>query len=320
MGVIAVSRQVQTLLFTDIVESTDRLRDLGDAAWAALLARHHEVIRAVLATHGGREVNTVGDGFLARFDAPAPAVRAAAAAVAAVAPLGIEIRGGLHTGEVALEGNEVAGVGVHLAARVMAEAEAGQVLINSTVRDLLAGSGLRFVDLGVRELKGFAERWRLFALDLATVQAGETEPEMWEALGGSRGRTGVPVPGLLAVGRATGYVGREELLGHVAEARQQAATGVCRAVLLCGEPGVARLAPLPRSPRSRSQRVRSCSMAAATRRSVHLSAVRRGPGLVHKPRRRTGPGADTLPSAALRQEAHPKSSNATVGCQGTPMV
>jgi class 3 adenylate cyclase len=145
---------------TDIVGSTDRLRDLGDAAWAALLARHHEVIRAVLAAHGGREVNTVGDGFLARFDAPAPAVRAAAGAVAGVAPLGVEIRVGPHAGEVELEGNEVAGVGVHLAARVMAEAGAGQVLVSSTVRDLLAGSGLGFVDLGVRELKGFAEHWR----------------------------------------------------------------------------------------------------------------------------------------------------------------
>jgi class 3 adenylate cyclase/tetratricopeptide (TPR) repeat protein len=238
VGVIAVSRRVQTLLFTDIVGSTDRLRDLGDAAWAALLARHHEVIRAVLATHGGREVNTVGDGFLARFDAPAPAVRAAAAAVAAVAPLGVEIRVGLHTGEVELEGNEVAGVGVHLAARVMAEAEAGQVLVSSTVRDLLAGSGLGFVELGVRELKGFAEHWRLFALDLATVRGGEAEPAVWEALTEGRDRTRVPFPGLLAVGRSTGYVGREELLGRLEQARRQVAAGACRAVLLCGEPGI----------------------------------------------------------------------------------
>jgi class 3 adenylate cyclase/DNA polymerase III delta prime subunit len=238
VGVIAVSRRVQTLLFTDIVGSTDRLRELGDAAWAALLARHHEVIRAVLATHGGREVNTVGDGFLARFDAPAPAVRAAAGAVAGMAPLGVEIRVGLHAGEVELEGNEVAGVGVHLAARVMAEAGAGQVLVSSTVRDLLAGSGLGFVELGVRELKGFAERWRLFALDLATVRSGEAEPALWEALTEGRDRTRVPFPGLLAVGRSTGYVGREELLGHVEEARQQAAAGACRALLLCGEPGI----------------------------------------------------------------------------------
>ena len=126
MEVIAVARQVQTLLFTDIVGSTDRLQDLGDAAWAALLARHHGVVRGVLAAHGGREVNTAGDGFLARFDAPAPAVRAAAAAVAGVAALGMEIRVGLHTGEVELDGEEIGGVGVHLAARVMAQAGAGR--------------------------------------------------------------------------------------------------------------------------------------------------------------------------------------------------
>jgi hypothetical protein len=112
--VIAVSRRVQTLLFTDIVGSTDRLRDLGDAAWAALLVRHHEVIRAALAAHGGREVDTAGDGLLARFDAPAPALHAAVAALAAVAPLRIEIRAGLHTGEVELHGDVMTGIGVHL--------------------------------------------------------------------------------------------------------------------------------------------------------------------------------------------------------------
>jgi class 3 adenylate cyclase len=113
---------VQTLLFTDIVGSTDRLRDLGDAAWAGLLVRYHGVIRAALAAHGGREVDTAGDGFLARFDAPAAAVRAAVAVLAAVAALPIEIRAGLHTGEVELDGDAVTGVGVHLAARVMGQA------------------------------------------------------------------------------------------------------------------------------------------------------------------------------------------------------
>ena len=179
-----MSRRVQTLLFTDIVASTDRLRELGDAAWAALLVRHHGLIRAVLAAHGGREVNTAGDGFLARFDAPAAALRAAVAAVAAVAPLQMEIRAGLHTGEVELDRDQIAGVGVHLAARVMAQAGPGQVVVSSTVRDLMAGSGLGFVDLGVRELKGFAERWRLFALDPATV-AGLARPSRW---GGSHWR------------------------------------------------------------------------------------------------------------------------------------
>jgi len=177
-----MSRRVQTLLCTDIVGSTDRLLQLGDAAWAALLARHHGVIRAVLAAHGGREVDTAGDGFLARFDAPAAAVRAAVAAVGAMTPLGIELRAGLHTSEVELHGDQIAGVGVHLAARVMAEADPGQVLVSSTVREVMAGSELGFVDLGVCHLKGFAEPWRLFALDPATVLGSEAEPVVWEPL------------------------------------------------------------------------------------------------------------------------------------------
>jgi class 3 adenylate cyclase len=233
-----VPRRVQTLLFTDIVGSTDRLRDLGDAAWAALLARHHEVIRAVLAGHGGREVDTAGDGLLARFDAPAPALRAAVAAVAAVAPLGLEIRAGLHTGEVQLNGDAATGVGVHLAARVMAEAGPGQVLVSATIRELMAGSGLEFIDLGVRKLKGFPEHWRLYALDPATVRGGEAELAAHDLAVGDRRPTEVPFPGLLSVGRAADYVGHEELLGRLEEARREAAAGGCRAVLLCGEPGI----------------------------------------------------------------------------------
>ena len=233
-----MSRRVQTLLFTDIVGSTDRLRDLGDAAWAVLLARHREVIRAVVAGHGGREVDTAGDGLLARFDAPAPALRAAVAAVAAVAPLGIQIRAGLHTGEVQLSGDAATGVGVHLAARVMAEAGPGQVLVSATVRELMAGSGLEFVDLGVRKLKGFPEQWRLYALDPATVQGGEAELAAHELAVGDRGPAEVAFPGLLSVGRAADYVGREQLLRRLEEARREAAAGGCRAVLLCGEPGI----------------------------------------------------------------------------------
>jgi class 3 adenylate cyclase/DNA polymerase III delta prime subunit len=238
MGVMAVSRQVQTLLFTDIVGSTDRLRDVGDAAWAGLLVRYYGVIRAALAAHGGREVDTVGDGFLARFDAPAPAVRAAAAVLAGVKPLGIEIRVGLHTGEVELNGQGMTGIGVHLAARVMAVAGPGQVLVTATVRELMAGSGFGFVDLGVRRLKGFTERWRLFALDLATVRGREAELATDEPVVGGQDGTGVPFPGLLLVVRSAGYVGREELLGRLEQARRQTAAGACRAVLLCGEPGI----------------------------------------------------------------------------------
>jgi class 3 adenylate cyclase len=236
-----VSRRVQTLLFTDIVGSTDRLRELGDAAWAALLLRYHRVIRAALAVHGGREVDTAGDGFLARFDAPAAAVRAAAAVLAAVAPFPIEIRAGLHTGEVELDGDAIAGIGVHLAARVMGEAGPGQVVVSATVRELVAGSGLGFVDLGVRELKGFAERWRLFALDPATVRGDDGANQVRRRPAAEvegRGRTGVWFPGLLSVGRSAGYVGREELLGRLVQTRRQTAAGRCRAVLLCGEPGI----------------------------------------------------------------------------------
>jgi class 3 adenylate cyclase/DNA-binding CsgD family transcriptional regulator len=248
--VIAMPRQVQTLLFTDIVGSTDRLRNLGDAAWAALLVRHHSVIRAVLAAHGGREVNTAGDGFLARFDAPARAVRAAAVAVAAVAPLGIEIRAGLHTGEVELAGDQISGVGVHLAARVMAQADAGQVLVTSTVRELMAGSELGFVEFGMRELKGFTESWRLFALDPATVQGdGEVVSEPVAGVAG-RGGTGVPFAGLRPVkhdspgemgGRVASptFVGRIEELQTLEAARRRAADGEPAAVVLVGgEAGV----------------------------------------------------------------------------------
>ena len=239
--VMAVPRRVQTLLFTDIVGSTDRLRELGDAAWAALLLRYHDVVRAALAVHGGREVDTAGDGFLARFDAPASAVRAAVATLAGVAPLPIEIRAGLHTGEVELHGNEVTGVGVHLAARVMGDAGPGQVLVSATVRELMAGSGLGFVDLGAHQLKGFTEQWRLFALDPATVRDDDVvDQARWaltaEAEGG--GLTGLPVPRLLSVGRSAGYVGREEMRWRLEQARRQTADGRCRAVLLCGEPGI----------------------------------------------------------------------------------
>ena len=229
---------MQTLMFTDIVGSTDRLRDVGDAAWAALLARHHELIRAVLAGHHGREVDTAGDGLLARFDAPAFALRAAVAAVAAVAPLGIEIRAGLHTGEVQLHGDAMTGLGVHLAARVMAEADPGQVLVTTTIRELMAGSGLRFVDLGVRKLKGFPEHWRLYALDPATVQGGEAGLEVRGLAAGGRDPAQVPFPGRLSVGRAADHAGREELLERLEQARREAAGGRCRAVLLCGEPGI----------------------------------------------------------------------------------
>jgi DNA-binding CsgD family transcriptional regulator len=231
-----MSRPVQTLLCTDIVGSTDRLLQLRDATWAALLARHHGVIRAVLAAHGGREVDTAGDGFLARFDAPASAVRAALAAVEAIAPLGIELRAGLHTSEVELHGDQIAGVGVHLAARVMAEADPGQVLASSTVRDLMAGSELGFVDLGMRHLKGFAEPWRLFALDPATVLDSKPEPVMSEPPGQVRDGLRVRFPRLLSISPT--FVGRAEELQLLQATRRRAAGGEPTVVLVGGEAGV----------------------------------------------------------------------------------
>jgi Adenylate and Guanylate cyclase catalytic domain len=238
-----MSRRVQTLLFTDIVGSTNRLRELGDAAWAALLVRHHGVIRAVLAAHGGREVDTAGDGFLARFDAPTPAVRAAVAAVAAAAPLGIELRAGLHTGEVELHRDRIAGVGVHLAARVLAQAGPGQVLVSSTARDLMAGGGLGFVDLGLRNLKGFPERWRLFALDPTTVLDSEAEPVMWEP------------PAQVRDGLGGRFPGCAEELEFLQATRMRAAVGEPTVVLVGGEADVGKTRPVAEPPISR-RRVR----------------------------------------------------------------
>jgi hypothetical protein len=246
-----MSRRVQTLLFTDIVGSTNHLQELGDATWAALLVRHHGLIRAVLAAHGGREVDTAGDGFLARFDGPTPAVRAAVAAVGAVAPLGIELRAGLHTGEVELHRDQIAGVGVHLAARVMAQADPGQVLVSSTVRDLMAGSGLGFVDRGVRDLKGFAEGWRLFALDPATVLDSQPEPVMSEPLAHVGGRLGGWFSELLSEGRTS--VGRAEELQFLQATRMRAADGQPTVVLVGGMVGVGKTRPVAELPISRRQ-------------------------------------------------------------------
>jgi class 3 adenylate cyclase/pimeloyl-ACP methyl ester carboxylesterase len=157
-------RVLATVLFTDIVGSTQRAAALGDGPWRALLAEHHRLVRGALARHRGREVKTVGDGFLAIFDGPARAARAAQTIVSEVATLGLDVRAGVHTGEIETIGDDVGGLGVHIAARVMGEADAGEVLASSTVRDLVAGSGLRFDDRGRRQLRGVPGVWRLFAV------------------------------------------------------------------------------------------------------------------------------------------------------------
>ena len=162
------SRVLATLLFTDIVGSTERASDLGDQEWRELLAAHHAVLREQIGRFRGREVATSGDGFLATFDGPARAVQCALVAGDALRPLGLEIRAGLHTGEIEVVGDDISGIAVHIAARIASKAGAGEVLVSATVKDLVAGSGLRFQDRGSHTLKGVPQEWRLFA---ATTEA-----------------------------------------------------------------------------------------------------------------------------------------------------
>ena len=157
-------RTLATILFTDIVGSTATLAHLGDAVWQRILLEHNDRLRAGLDRFRGREIVTTGDGFLALFDGAARAVRCAAAMIDAVRPLGIEIRAGLHTGEVALTGGNAHGVAVHSAARIAALAGPGEVLISGTTHDLLDGSGLLFDDRGLHELKGIEGHRQLYAL------------------------------------------------------------------------------------------------------------------------------------------------------------
>ena len=156
-------RILATVLFTDIVDSSTRAAELGDSRWRELLDRHHATVRRELETWNGREVDTAGDGFFATFEGPARAIRAACAIRDSVAGLGLEIRAGLHTGECELAGEKVAGIAVHTGARVSARAEPGQVLVSSTVKDLVAGSGISFEDCGEHELKGVGA-WRLYSV------------------------------------------------------------------------------------------------------------------------------------------------------------
>jgi pimeloyl-ACP methyl ester carboxylesterase/class 3 adenylate cyclase len=155
-------RVLATVLFTDIVGATERAATLGDRAWRQLLEEHHATVRRELALFRGTEIDTSGDGFMAAFDGPARGIRCAQAIVSAVRTLGIEIRAGLHTGECERIDGKLAGIAVHIAARVAASGGAGQVLLSSTVKDLVVGSGIQFTDLGVQALKGVPDEWRLF--------------------------------------------------------------------------------------------------------------------------------------------------------------
>jgi class 3 adenylate cyclase len=157
-------RVLATVLFTDLVESTVQAADLGDRRWRDLLEQHHAAVRRELGRFDGREVDTAGDGFFSTFDGPARAIRCAQAIVSAVRPLGLEVRAGLHTGEVELADGKVAGIAVNIGARVAGQAGPGEVLVSGTVRDLVAGSGLEFEDRGSAALKGVPGEWRLFAV------------------------------------------------------------------------------------------------------------------------------------------------------------
>jgi pimeloyl-ACP methyl ester carboxylesterase len=157
-------RMLATVLFTDIVSSTEKAIELGDRRWRELLERHNGLVRRELLRYRGREVDTTGDGFLAVFDGPARAIRCAVAIIEGVHALGLSIRAGLHTGECELADGKVAGIAVHTGARVAAQAAADEVLVLSTVRDLVAGSGIKFEQRGTHQLKGIPGEWRLFAV------------------------------------------------------------------------------------------------------------------------------------------------------------
>jgi class 3 adenylate cyclase len=160
-----LDRMLATVLFTDIVGSTERAVELGDRQWQELLEHHHRLVRSELNLFRGREVDTAGDGFFATFDGPARGIRCACAIRDSVSSLGITIRAGLHTGECEVMGDKVSGIAVHIGARVMAKAGPGEVLVSSTVKDLVVGSGLHFKDRGEHALKGIPDEWRIFIVE-----------------------------------------------------------------------------------------------------------------------------------------------------------
>jgi class 3 adenylate cyclase len=160
-------RVLATVLFTDIVRSTEKAVELGDRAWRELLERHHALIRRELVRFRGAELDVAGDGFFARFDGPARAVRCGCAIAAGVRELGLDVRAGLHTGECEVVDGKVGGIAVHIGARVAKEAAPGEVLVSNTVKDLVAGSGIEFRERGPAELKGVPGELRLFAVEAA---------------------------------------------------------------------------------------------------------------------------------------------------------
>jgi class 3 adenylate cyclase len=161
---VEIDRVLTTVLFTDIVGSTEQAAQLGDRRWRTRLDDHDRVVRGELRRFRGREVNTTGDGFVAAFDGPARAIRCARSIVERMRPIGIEVRAGMHTGECEIRGDDLGGLAVHIAARVGSVGAPGEVVVSGTVRDLVVGSGIEFADRGERELKGVPGMWKLFAV------------------------------------------------------------------------------------------------------------------------------------------------------------
>jgi class 3 adenylate cyclase len=157
-------RMLATVMFTDVVGSTEHATRMGDRQWRELLTGYYAAVRKELSAFRGREVNTAGDGLLATFDGPARAIRCACAICERVKPLGLQVRTGVHSGECELIGDDVGGIAVHIGARVASSANPDEVLVSSTVRDLVAGSGIKFTDRGTHTLKGVSDEWRLFAV------------------------------------------------------------------------------------------------------------------------------------------------------------
>jgi class 3 adenylate cyclase len=166
-GASEPDRVLATVMFTDVIDSSAKAAEIGDRRWRDLLGRYHDLVRDHLATFRGREIDTAGDGFFAAFDGPARAVRCAAAIALAVQRLGFQIRAGLHAGECETLGEKLSGIAVHTGARIASLAGASEVLVSSTVKDLVAGSGIRFADRGMHALKGIPGEWRVFAIESA---------------------------------------------------------------------------------------------------------------------------------------------------------
>lgn len=166
------ARALQTVLFTDIASSTERLVAIGDQTWRELLARHHAIVREQLRRFQGREIDTAGDGFLATLESPAAALACAGAIIRSVGQLGLAVRAGIHAGECELVDGRVSGITVHTGARITAAAGPGELLVSSTIKDLVAGSGISFEDRGAHVLRGIPGEWRLFSVRMDSLPAG----------------------------------------------------------------------------------------------------------------------------------------------------